>query len=227
MAIYGQDELFRQGFVPKGAEPRRISPDGSVTAFQPSKANRVAAVLTQVLQQAQANEKQRQEKLAKQFDMYKVLRDAGYDTKSAAEAVRKNQFPDAPGGESLEEQEKRASIDEKKAHAEYYRAGGAKRTVIDQMTPNQLQSRLKALNEILEPTEEDRQEMQVISKKLRTLSMGSTAEPVIEEEKEPVRKEKAPQKDGPRILMEKPDGSKVKVSVKDVNKARAKGYKVA
>lgn len=110
MALYGQDELIKQGYVPAGTSPRQISPSGEVTAFQPSPLNRMATVLNQVMQQQQEQQKKQQEKLAKQFDMYKVLREAGYDPKAAHRAVMNNQFPDQPGGLSIEEQKKQADI---------------------------------------------------------------------------------------------------------------------
>lgn len=165
------DELFRQGAVPAGTQPKSISSDGTVTAFQPNKLNRMAAVIGQVLQVEMAKEKQRQEKLAKQFDMYKVLRDAGYDSKSAHEAVQKNQLPDEAGGETLEQQKQRADIGLTQAKTDYYKQGGPGQ--IERMTPNQLQQRLRFLTESGEADEETQAEINTITSRLRQLSTQS------------------------------------------------------
>lgn len=222
------NEHLRNGLVPQGYQKKSFDPITQQSYVESdSGLGRAAQVIQRILVQRQQVMKDRREKLEKQFDMYKVLRDAGYDPKSAHEAVQKNQMPAAPGGESLEEQEKKATIEEKQAKADYYRKGASKRTVIDQMTPNQLQSRLKFLLE--NPSEDeasDQQEISAITRKIREMTLGKTQagqEAPAQRTEKPVKSEKS----GPRVLMEKPDGTKVRVAAADVNKALKKGYKVA
>lgn len=135
MALYGQDELIKQGYTPEGGPRNQINPDGTISVRPTGRLNRMAQVLGDILQVEMEKENKRQEKLKKQFDMYKVLRDAGYDAKSAHEAVQKNQFPDAPGGESLDDEKKRSEIMKNQAQAASAQALAANRQTAGSQLP--------------------------------------------------------------------------------------------
>lgn len=63
-------------------------------------------------------QQQQQEKLKNQFEMFKVMRDAGYDTRTAFEAISKGRFPTAlPTEESLTTRKTRAEVTKAEAQA--------------------------------------------------------------------------------------------------------------
>jgi hypothetical protein len=68
------------------------------------------------------NEKKKQQKFKDATDMYKTLRQAGYDPKSAFEAVQSGKFPDQPGDLSLDEKKDQASLEKTKADTELAKA---------------------------------------------------------------------------------------------------------
>ena len=108
-------ELIKRG----GYKVPSVSPiTGGQYYASDSKLGRMGQVLGQIITREQEKEKKRVEKLKTQFDMYKVLRDAGYEPKAAHEAVQKSQFPATPGGESLEREKLRLGTETAKTGLE-------------------------------------------------------------------------------------------------------------
>lgn len=195
---YNEDTLLKMGFVPKGARPRTVDPYGNPITESGSQniARNLGNILNSVygaIEMRQKQEQQKMEKLKKQADMYKVLRDSGYDPKSAYQAIQKNQIPGGvPTGQdkyAREEEKENADLEKTKAEtvlakskADYWQSGGPGN--IERMTANQLQSRLKFLTENPgENEEEEAQEVIAITKKLRSLSMKGSEKATVSKKK--------------------------------------------
>lgn len=149
---------------------------------QPSGLQQSSQILSTIMATLEAEEEKKQKKLKDRADTYKTLREAGYEPKAAYDALASGKLPTTPPGETTAEKKDKAGLakteadtEASKAKAEYYRNGG-KRTVIDKMTPNQLQSRLKFLSEkpYSQRTAADESEMASIDAKLRDLSTSSS-----------------------------------------------------
>lgn len=178
--------------------------NGFVTNWTPRKstAGSIMGFLNTVLSASAAKEKEKVTRYKEQVDLYNSLRKAGYSAEEATAKINKTnsgrsflgkilgkqqeQFT-VPTGEDpflLENQKNQANLDLTKAKTGYYKQGGASRTVIDSMTPNQLQQRLKFLKDSVEMLEEDdpeyaasKNEMIQINRKLRGMSVKATNEP--------------------------------------------------
>ena len=204
-----EDALLSAGYTPAGVQPQQTGGNKGMEVL-----NQALGQMFQGMQQAQ---ERKQKKVKDQFDMYKTLRDAGYDSQSAHAAVLKNQFPALPGGTGLEEEKKRADLAKTQADtrqsnkkADYYAQGGPKRTVIDKMNPAGLQNRLKYLNDNGDPNDPNtKKEMDALNKKLQQFS-GINAE------------EEAPPADEPTAKIKvkrKSDGKTGTISLKNFNPA--------
>lgn len=195
MANY-EDDLLRAGFVPSGVRPKTIQPDGSAQWENNSRLGRAAKILQTMIYQEQVKSQQRAERMKYQSDMYKSLRDAGYDPKTAYDAVQKNQMPSAaPAYGGLEEEGKIADIEYKRARTEQIRSG-EKTPIYDQqgkllyfiekggkilpkkgteLTPGFLNSRLKHLTEnAAEDDKEANREKAAINKTIRSMTLPET-----------------------------------------------------
>lgn len=115
------DSLLQQGYVPQGAEPLTITEPGGAPQqnIQTDRLSNLLRALKQDEQDKQMRFQEQQKKMQNQTDMYTKLREAGYDPKSAYEAIQKNEMPSAPGEGAtkgaLEQQKAQADIDYKKA----------------------------------------------------------------------------------------------------------------
>ena len=115
-----------------------------------------------------------------------------------------------------------AEVPLKGAKTDYYKQGGAKRTVIDKMTPNQLQARVKYLESIKGTldNEEDNanvdQELSYVNQKIQEISGFKKPDA----EAPPA----AAAKTG-SVVMTGPDGKKYRIPAANVEKARKRGFK--
>ena len=203
-----EDALLNAGYTPAGVPPQKTGGGRGLEVL-----NQALGQMFQGMQQAQ---ERKQKKVKDQFDMYKTLRDAGYDSQSAHAAVLKNQFPALPGGMGVDEEKKRAELAKTQADVglsnaktDYYKQGGPKRTVIDKMNPNQLQSRLKYLNDNGDPNDPNtKKEMDTLNKKLQKFSgIDTEEEPPAEEPDTKIK------------VKRKSDGKTGTVSLKNFNPA--------
>jgi len=95
--------LAAMGAVPSGTRPKTIlagdeNQEPGYYATDPL--SNIVRVLKKRQLDIEATQKKQQEAAQKKADMYKTLRDAGYEPKKAYEAVAKNQFPE-PGKEDF------------------------------------------------------------------------------------------------------------------------------
>lgn len=219
-----EDELLRQGFVPKGVRRKQLNASGEAT--WETGAQRAGTALNKVmdnvygaLEMRRKQEQQKAEAQAKQFDMYKTLRESGYDPKAAHEAtLKKVGLPEPSGTDKFgrEEEKTQAELGLTKAKTKYYEQGGAKRTVIDKMTPAQLQDRLKFLTDPVNVQEGDEeettQEILSITKTLRGMTTGKKEASGTESPSEGF------------VIMKSPDGTKYKIPKANIEKAKQRGF---
>ena len=203
----------------------------------------IGSLLTQTKQEVEKKQKMKREDLMDQVKLYGSLRELGYSSEAATDRVnrtfrstgfiesffagKRNNAFQQPGPEDkfgLEMEEKKATIAEKKANVgltgakqKYYEEGGPKRTVIDKMTPNQLQQRLKFLQKslaIADPGSEEEQQMKLefdyINQKIQqSAGYGGNGTETT----------------GQFVAMVRPDGTPVKVPAENVEKALARKYR--
>lgn len=103
--------MEKQGAVPLGAKPKTVlEPGGEPGHYPQDRLSRMARTLQRYMQKIEENQEKARLKAEKQLDMYKTLREAGYDSKRATEAVRKMEFPEEPGGLPVKERKAEAEI---------------------------------------------------------------------------------------------------------------------
>jgi hypothetical protein len=89
--------LAAMGAVPAGVQPKTVAEEGGEPGnYDISTLGRVIRVLNQQKLKVEAETQKKMETVKKKMDMYKTLRDSGYDAKSAYESVIKNEMK-APG----------------------------------------------------------------------------------------------------------------------------------
>lgn|SRR3990167_1680693 len=210
-----------------------------------SSSDQVLAGITQALaggfQGYQAGQEERRKKQQEMYNFYNTLRTNGYEADEATAKVNETfsgffthaNFKKPTNDVFKTQQEKSAAELEKikaetklsESKSEYYRQGGPKRSVIDKMTPAQLQQRLKYLDTLLvEPETPEEliitEEKDKINEKLRALS-GIT----VPNQESSALASAGSRATAGRVRMQRPDGTIVDVASKDVQKAIAKGYK--
>jgi tRNA splicing endonuclease len=117
--------LAALGAVPKGAAPKTIlagDENQEPGYYQTDPLSNLVRTLKKRQLEIDDALKKKQEATQKKTDMYKTLREAGYDPKSAYEAVIKGEFPLEAGGESLKEQQGKAGLEKTVAQTEYYKS---------------------------------------------------------------------------------------------------------
>lgn len=112
------DNLLEQGYTLPGTERKTIVDGGEPGYHDTSTLGKFAQGLQTFLAKAQAAEEKRQKEMERQVDMYKTLREAGYDPKSAYDAVKSGRFPNVPAGESVKQKQEQATLRKTEAEAE-------------------------------------------------------------------------------------------------------------
>lgn len=164
-----------------------------------SAAEQIGNLLTGMQEEAVKRQQRKKEDVIEQVKLYGVLREQGYSPEDATSRVNRtfgstgflekvltgekgNAF-NPPATDVYEEKrrkervdlmEKKAGIREKMAHAKYYEQGGSRSTPIDKWTPEQLQNRLRFLQNEDNPdfgTPENTAEIEDIQNRIRT-SLG-------------------------------------------------------
>lgn len=105
--------LAALGAVPSGARPKTIlAGDENQEAgyYQTDPLSNLVRVLKARKLDIEDKAKKQMEAAQKKADMYKTLREAGYDKRAAYEAIEKNQFPKIPGGEDVGNKTSREKI---------------------------------------------------------------------------------------------------------------------
>lgn len=96
------NRLIPEGSVMAGRKPRTVTESGDIVDnYDTSTMGSINRAMQAYIVEAQIKKEKQQKKVKDQSDMYKTLRDAGYEPKKAYEAVMKGEFPDeASTGES-------------------------------------------------------------------------------------------------------------------------------
>jgi hypothetical protein len=119
-----QEMLAEQGFVPKGVTPKVYDPN---TGGFNNQAEDPLSRLMQTLQAASIQNQAKTEKLQKdndkKLDIYKTLREQGYDPKKAYEAAMKNVLPIEAPGQTMKEQTEAAGLERTKAETDKIKKG--------------------------------------------------------------------------------------------------------
>lgn len=117
--------LLDEGFVPSGAKPKVRDPITGEASYQSSNIpGRMLKALVVYQQEQQAMVQRRMEDAKKRSDMYKTLRDAGYDPKRAHKAVVEMQFPTEEGEKPAKERKTEAEIGKLQAQTKKLLQGG-------------------------------------------------------------------------------------------------------
>ena len=118
------DTLLEMGYTPQGMPRRTIDTDTGQMGFEDKS---TLGTLTKSLQKFMLMQQKEQERLQKEaqrkFDMYKTLREAGYDSQSAFESAQKGTFPARHGGESMKMEQEKAALAKTKAETKYIEEG--------------------------------------------------------------------------------------------------------
>jgi hypothetical protein len=114
--------LAAMGAVPAGTRPKTISAGQEPSYDQTGSLTNLLGVLKTMQIEKDDRIKKKQEAVAKKADMYKTLREAGYDPKSAYEAVIKGNFPTEAGEETLKEQQGKVDIEKTVVQTDYYKS---------------------------------------------------------------------------------------------------------
>jgi len=86
--------LIDEGYVPTGVKPKTIKAGGGkADYYDTSTLGRVLEAMMKQKQKAAADLEEKQKGMEKKADMYKTLRESGYSTQNAYEAVMKAQYP--------------------------------------------------------------------------------------------------------------------------------------
>jgi len=118
--------LAALGAVPLGAHPKTIlagHANQEPGYYQTDPLSNLVRTLKARTLDIEAEAKKKMETAQKKADMYKTLREAGYDPKSAYEAVTKNQFPDISGGPDVGKKTVREKILDKIGRGETLSSG--------------------------------------------------------------------------------------------------------
>lgn len=228
-------QLLQQGYVPSGVTPNVVQQEGDdVTA-------RIKQGLMAYQAEQKAKDEEKAAKLKKQGDMYKTLRDSGYDPKSAYKAVTTSTFGE-PGGLTTAEQKtgaevkgieastgiKQAQVGNINAAAEVKKAQAAK---ILEETKQIPATKKNLVNRILGKMAEGgvltTGEQKVYDEVIRKYGNKSSLEealgvqPAAAPEPKPAAKQTADE----WVPMTDPSGKPKKVHKEDVSKALAQGWK--
>lgn len=220
------DRLIPEGATLPGS-PRKtiLADDGSVGGepgyYDTSKIGSLLRELQRVQIESAEVEQKRQEREQKKMDMYKTLRSSGYDPKRAFEAVQKGQFPDQSGGDTAEEQKTQAEVDLKKAQEGKTKAETDK--IIKDSTSGSKTAavlRQEIIAKVAKGEELTPGEQKVYDEVIRKYGQKSDLSSILGDKKEAsaATPEMVPMKD--------PAGKNKLVPKANVEKAKAKGWKL-
>lgn len=206
MAWY--DALLEQGYVPAGVKPKVITePGGTPGNYQTDKLSTMLRGLEKFQKEEKAKEEERQKKLSKQVDMYKTLRDAGYEPNKAYEAVMKGiELPQPDAEDRTIPRTQREKIIDKIARGEALSAGEQK--VYDETIRHKDDSG-NNLNSLLKDSPKKEDGQQDLAEALGE-KVGATDESMRGKDMVPVIA---------------PDGTRGWIPIKKLKKALAAGYK--
>lgn len=179
MALYNEE---REGQSPKvtlgGGGNQLVDWQQQPSGFQQS--SQMLSVIMSTLEQ---EEVERRKKETEKFDMFKTLREAGYDTKSAHAAMVSGKLPSAPPDTSMKERKEKAEVEKVEAEtglakekgAAYARGDiGGRMRAVDKMNAAQLQREIKRISNPMENpdfgSEESEQYLSYLNERLQSMA---------------------------------------------------------
>ena len=182
----------------------------------------IVDLLAGIMQKKKIDDEAKMKKQKASADMYKTLRDSGYEPKKAYEAVMAGTLPDAPGGVTTNEQKATATVSKLQAQTDREKATTeniSKKTSMLGTSAANLRERITnkvANNETLTTGEQ-----KVYDEVIKKYGAKSDIETVI---KNKVNKIDQTNK-GDYVPMVNPAGQNKLVPKANVSKAQAKGWK--
>lgn len=208
------NRLIPQGAVMAGATPQTILADGTSGGTEPGyyDTSPLGNLLRQVeTMQAETRikEEAKQKKQKHRVDMYKTLRDAGYDPKKAYDAVIAGDFPTEPGGITEAQEKTKAEAGLARKKTEIY--------------PTNTKSLLhaKIQEKVANGDELTSGEQRLYDEVIRKYGQKSDLGAILDAKK----KEAAPAKAAGMVPMITPAGVKKLVPAANVARAKAAGWK--
>ena len=108
--------LSGMGAVPRGATPKTIPAEGGEAQWQANDPfSKALRIINKFQTERQMDQLKQQKLMQNDFDMYKTLRDSGYSSADAYDAIQKRKLPSSAPGLTLKDQEAQADIEYKKA----------------------------------------------------------------------------------------------------------------
>lgn len=202
------DQLIAQGYTVPGAKQNNFSPV----------VDSLAEALGSFAGMKKQKAKDAAEKQKNEIDMYKTLRDSGYDPSSAYKAVREGKIT-GPGGETPKEKESAAKVKDLAATTTI------KEKQATMLTESQKGLTQRILNKIAEGTELTKGEQKVYDEVIRKYGNKSALEEALglgspdgsgSDSSAPVEQ---------WVPMLDPQGNPKKVHVEDVQTAIKQGWK--
>ena len=214
------ERLIPEGAVMAGSKPKTILADdsggGSAPGFfDTSQGGNMLRALEEYQVRTQMQAEKEMKKVSNRADMYKTLRDSGYEPRSAYDAVLNNEFPKEPGGKSGKEDKDEAVVGKLKAQTEREEATTKKiekQTSVITRSGSDLKKKIMdkvAAGDDLTPGEQ-----KVYDEVIRKYGQKST----IPSKKKDEAAEYVPMID--------PTGKKKLVPKQNVEKAKARGWKL-
>ena len=213
MAMYNET---RQGQSPK------VSSAGGGSLIvdwqqQPTSFQRSSEILSTIMQTLDQEEQDKQKKLQNKFDTYRVLRESGYDTKAAYQAMETGDAPSYAPSETVKSQKEQLDLQKTKADiikteadtqlsneksAAYARGDiGKRKSSADKMNAAQLQREIKRVSDPFENPDYDSEESQsyvsYLNQKLQQISQYTGAQPV--QQITPAAAKESPLKPAPAV----------------------------
>ena len=220
-----QEMLMSMGYVPKGVQPNVVTESGGAPhSGTLSRSGNVLTKIVELQQQQQKQVKEQQEEQKRKVDFYNTLRTAGYDPKTAYEAVESGNIPSAaPAEDTVEVQEKQSKIERSKAETELIK----KRTETLGTTKAALTDRI--INKVANDEPLSVGEQNVYDNVIKRAVSGDELVKILEARKTSAAGDKA----GSNAALDQnntvplidPQGKRKRVHKDDVQKALKKGWK--
>ncbi len=193
MPLYNEEREGQSAKItPAGGGGRIIEWQNEPSAFSQN-----SQVLQTIMSTLEQEETKRRKQETEKFDMYKTLREAGYDTKSAYEAMQSGNVPKTPPtGDSLKEKKDKADLartesqtklDNEKAAAYARGDMGKRQSAAEKMNAAQLEREIKRYSpppygSNFDADEESRDYVSFLNQRLQKMSQypgsGGTQPPV-------------------------------------------------
>ena len=191
MALYNEE---RQGQSPtvRGTGGGNLLVDWQQ---QPDAFQDTSKVLGTILSTIEQEETKKMKKTQEKFDLYKTLREAGYDTKAAYEAMASGSMPAGVPSETVKEKKDKADLANteadarlKTSKADAYDRGdiGKRQSAAEKMNAAQLQREIKRVSDPFENPDYDSDEtksyLSYLNSRLQQMSQYPGSQPPAGEE---------------------------------------------